>query len=144
MILTISRGEDILASYTTEDPASHYGQPVYQYNEPETPVATDDTLLIQNSEDDPDDAGSKATIVWTNGIWAIVDIDLWPYPTQAIHLATGFRSRLTLDGAAYSQIDPAIDWQTTWDDLIAGKRGRFGVVGALPDWTGETIGLVFA
>lgn len=33
--ITISRGEEILAHHTTDSPMSHYGQPVWQIEEPE-------------------------------------------------------------------------------------------------------------
>lgn len=140
MITSITRNGEQVAGLTIDSPESHYGQPVYDLLDS---LATGDNIIVKDSNDDEGyDDGSSAHVEWTDGIWAIVQFEDWVDATQAIHLATGFVGRLTLDGAIYSDVHPETE-SKNWDDVIKGAFGKLGVDGAIDDWTGETIGLVF-
>ncbi len=135
MIISMERGNEIIADMGTDSPESHYGIAVYVLR---GTVSKGDTLSIIDDDDEEQYTPNEALVYWTDGIWAIAHIDNWSEPTRAIHLATGYQGTITLDGVAYAYLD-----EDEVASALRGEMGKVGVSGAITDFTGATLALVF-
>ena len=116
----------------------------------DTPIKAGDTIAVLDSDDlrqaqehpgDPAFADLAnpvtARVVWVDDAWAILQIPDYQTSTRAVSLLTPHDGRIYIDGMIYDDAEDA-------DILAAIDAHTLTVEGALPDFTGETIGLVFA
>lgn len=132
-IKRMRRGESVIGEITTDSVDSSYGLPVYKCYE--RPGAGDDLLVA--SADDDGLIECEARCIWTDGVWAVLQVPAWGDQTVGMHIDSGRVGALMADNVLYTVLDD--------EDALAVIRGEWGpvrVYGAIHDFTGQTLALV--
>jgi hypothetical protein len=152
----ITIGEKIIAGYTTEDPRSHYGQPVFRCEEmPEI----GDRITIWF--DDPGCTQEQAEVIWIDSdeAWIMVSNPDSPGSNVlGLCIDAGYWGRPTLDGVPYEDLEtlirdsktlnesddyelPSVPEEITRDITEAVATGRVRCEGTIN--LGDSLGCIF-